>query len=52
MSGLHASVFSMKRALQKGFQETPEEKALIIKKDSTENCFDNKVEKMAAKGFF
>ena len=41
--GLHENLFSVTRALQKGFKVTPEGEDLIIKKNTTKICFDKKM---------
>ena len=43
ITGLHANTPSVTRSLQKGFQVTSEGETLIIKKNSTEISFDEKM---------
>ena len=49
--GLHANLFSVTRALQKGFQLTSDGKTLILKKNSTKIRFDEKMANTAGEGF-
>ena len=49
--GLHANLFIVIQALQKGFQVTSEVETLILKKISTEICFDKKMAKIGGEGF-
>ena len=49
--GLHANIFGMRRALQKGFQVMSEGETLILNKKSTGFCFDDKMAKISGKGF-
>ena len=49
--GLHANIFSMAWALQKGFQVTSECKYVILNKNSTEIRFDEKMANNGGNGF-
>ena len=49
--GLHANIFSLTQALQKGFQVTSEGNTLILKKNSTNICFGEKMANNSGKGF-
>ena len=49
--GIHKNIFSMDRALQKGFQVTSQGDTLILKKNSTDIHFDKKMAKRSGKGF-
>ena len=51
ISGLHTNIFRVTRALQKSYQLTSEGEILIIKKNSTEICFDEKMENKSGRGF-
>ena len=50
--GLHANIFNVMQALQKGFQVTSEGKTLILKNNSTEIRFYDKMAKNPAKDFY
>ena len=49
--GLHSTLFSVTRALQKGIKVTSEGESLILKKNPTDICVDKKMEKHGGKGF-
>ena len=49
--GLHANLFSMTLAQQKGYQATSEGEYLILKKISTKIRFDEKMANKSSKGF-
>ena len=49
--GLHANIFSVTRALQKGFQVKSKGETLIFKKKSTNICFEKKISNNSGKGF-
>ena len=48
--GPQKNIFSVRRAPQKGFQVTSEEKALILEKISTGTCFYEKMVNHSGKG--
>ena len=49
ITGLHTNIFIIMQALQKGFQVTSEGETLILKKNSTEICFDEKMDNNSGK---
>ena len=51
ISGLHAHIFSVTRALQKGFKVTSKDNTLILKKNPTDIRFDKKMANKAREGF-
>ena len=51
ISVLYANLFSVTQELQKGFQVTSEGEIQILRKNSTEVCFDKKMANKVGEGF-